>query len=134
MKMLRKWAESQGHSVVVNPSGEQKMSEVLDEFVEPFKDLFGSDTLEGHRKLLNLAVAAWNIALFPEDEQAQYIEELIEKGFKKLNAEDKKLTRSLIQSMIDRKNSHFPGIKRAILSFELTDTGDGFHLNVASTL
>ena len=44
-----------------------KMSDVLEEFVEPYLEF--AETEEAYRKLLSVAVVAWNVALFPEKGQ-----------------------------------------------------------------
>jgi hypothetical protein len=84
--------------------------------------------------MLTLAVAAWNVTLLPEDQQEEQIDSLIEKGMPGLSRDDKKAARSLIQSMIDWKQAQFADNKRFIMSFELTETQEGYHLAVASTL
>lgn len=57
----------QGRKVVFQPSGEVKMSEVLLEFVEPYKQF--AQTEEAYRKMLTLAVVAWNASFLPEVER-----------------------------------------------------------------
>ena len=42
--------------------------------------------------------------------------------------------RETVKVLIARKKAHFSEYKRTILDFELTDTGQGYHLSVASTL
>jgi hypothetical protein len=46
----------------------EKMSEVLEQFVEPYWEEL-PDTADDFRKILTIGVAAWNAALLPEDEQ-----------------------------------------------------------------
>ena len=108
------------------------MSDVLEEFVEPYDDV--ANTGDAYRKLLNLGMLAWNAALVPEDQRRAIIDEAIEGGFSKASASDRALARELIETLVRRKEEHFATNRRAILSFELTDTRDGFHLTVASTL
>jgi hypothetical protein len=50
--------------VVFEPGGEEKMSEVLTSFVEPYLEF--ADTREEFDKLIALAVGAWNATLLPE--------------------------------------------------------------------
>ena len=59
----------QGHEVVVEPSGVAKMSEVLEAFVAPYLPL--ADTEDATRKLLMLAVVAWNASFLTEKEQRE---------------------------------------------------------------
>src|SRR3954471_12797318 len=67
-----------GSKVVYEPAGREKMSEVLEEFIEPYSDL--ADTDEAFEKLLNLGVLAWNAALLPEDERQAIIDKTVETG------------------------------------------------------
>jgi hypothetical protein len=42
--------------------------------------------------------------------------------------------RSLVESLIIQKEQYFADLHRPILAFEVFDTGDGWHLNVASAV
>jgi hypothetical protein len=55
-----------GQKLVIAPSGRVKMSEVLEDFVEPYMDL--ADTEEAFHKLLTLAIMAWNASFLSEEE------------------------------------------------------------------
>jgi hypothetical protein len=41
---------------------------------------------------------------------------------------------AIVGEMIERKNRYFAGYTRHILDYELTDTGDDYHISVISTL
>lgn len=56
-----------GIKVVYEPAGHEKMSDVLDDFIEPYSDV--ADTEDAYRKLLMLGQMAWNTALLPDDER-----------------------------------------------------------------
>lgn len=47
---------------VISPDGEVKLSEVLREFVEPYRKF--TDTKEKYQTLLRLGVIAWNTSFF----------------------------------------------------------------------
>jgi hypothetical protein len=121
-----------GTNVVYEPAGREKMSEVLEDFIEPYKDM--ADTDDAFRKLLNLAVLAWNAALLREDQRRAMIDETLEVGLPGASEADRALAREFVEELVRRKEEHFAANRRAIYSFELTDTGDGYHLSVASTL
>ncbi len=110
------------------PNGAHKMSEVLTEFIEPYAA--GATTGERYRKLLAVAVVAWNASLFPPKERRQMLDSIIDEAMP-YGAEDMKL---VIQELIQRKERYFSEITRAILSYEVTMTKDGSHLSVAATL
>lgn len=52
--------------IVISSTGEAKMSEVLTDFIAPYRQEV--DTEEAYQRLLELAVTAWNTALLPESE------------------------------------------------------------------
>jgi hypothetical protein len=130
-KKLRKESLPFGE-LVVSPPGYAKMSEVLEDFIEPYQEL--AQTKEATLKLLTLATIAWNVALLPKPERQGMIDKMITDalvgGDKKLKAE----IQDLIKKLIARKNRYFSEYKRMILDFELKDVGSGYHLSVASTL
>ena len=118
--------------VIVESSGQVKMSEVLSDFVEPYLDL--ADTEEAYRKLLTLAVVAWNVSFLPEDEQQDMIDQVIGAGVPTGDDELKSGLKWFVNMLIARKRAYFPGYTRRIIDFELTDTGEAYHLAVASTI
>jgi hypothetical protein len=121
-----------GTRVVYEPAGREKMSDILDEFIEPYEELAANE--ESYRKLLNLGVLAWNAALMPEDQRRTAIDEMLREGLPRSSKEDRAQAKAFIETLIRRKEERFAANQRAIISFELTDTGDGYHLTVASTL
>jgi hypothetical protein len=131
-KQGRSPAVPPGSKVVYEPAGREKMSEVLEDFIEPYRDL--ADTEDAFRKLLNLGMLAWNAALLPEDKRRAMIDETLGAGFSRASSPDRAQARGFVEEMVRRKLEHFPDNRRSIISFELTDTGTGYHLAVASTL
>jgi hypothetical protein len=121
-----------GSKVVYEPAGREKMSDVLEDFIEPYRDM--ADTEDAFRKLLTLALLAWNAALLPEDRRRAMIDETLGAGFSRASGADRSQAREFVEVMVRRKEEHFAANQRAIISFELTDTGDDYHLSVASTL
>lgn len=69
MAIKRKLARGpfRDHKFVIEPPGQIKMSDVLLDFVAPYRHFV--NTIEAYRKLLLVAVIAWNAALLPECEQ-----------------------------------------------------------------
>ena len=116
--------------VVIDPPGLEKMSDVLEEFVEPW--MTSAATTDGYRRLLTLGMAAWNAALLPADKRAECIDDLAGNGG--IPAAGRPMFRAFIQEMIDRKQAFFSQNTRAIVSMKLMDTGDEPYLTVASTL
>jgi hypothetical protein len=112
-----------GYSNVFEPPGAPKMSEVVLEFLEPYKGLW--DTAESLRKLLSLATVAWNGCLMAPEERDSFLHKmrrLIPDGLQPLLAE-----------LMVRKVTHFHQHDRYILDFNLTESEAGLHLLMSST-
>jgi hypothetical protein len=116
--------------VVRNYKNAEKMSEVLLEFIEPYKHLGNNE--EQYRKLISMAVVGWNMALLPENERKNVINKFAKKM--KLGFWEKRDFRGVINDFVERKLKYFPDNKRYIIDFEITDLGDRDHLSVISTL
>jgi hypothetical protein len=117
--------------VVFGPGGDVKMSDVLFAFIEPYRPY--ADTDETFRKLIAVAVVAWNAALYPEDERQDRLEPILQAT---LPADEpaRQEFKAVVNELIARKQKHFSEYRRMILDYELTDTGSGYHLSVASLL
>ena len=116
---------------IVESRDDEKMSEILVEFVGPYLDMVDSD--ETYRMLLTLAIAAWNMSLLPEEEQKDMLKEILE-AMSGASKWQKVRLKSILKSLIARKKAFFSNCKRMILSFDLEDTGEGYRLMVLSTL
>jgi len=110
--------------------GPEKMSVVLEKFVEPYLEMATDE--RGFRNLLTLGVVAWNAALLPEERRMATLDDVFRKH--QMPDADQQIMRSLLQELIDRKNAYFSTNRRSIIHFVLTDTGDGYYLNVVSSL
>jgi hypothetical protein len=120
-----------GEKIVIEPRGEAKMSEVLTDSVEPYLEF--ADT-EAYRKLLTLAVMAWNASFLPEKEQQNMIDSVLDKGIPTGTQDLKAGLKEIVDMLIVRKKEFFSEYKRKIIDYELTDTGRDYHISVASTL
>ena len=115
--------------VIVSPPGVEKMSEVLEEFVEPYME--ECETSESMEKLLSLGMVAWDAALVTGSQR----EELLNSTLAELPAEAREDARSILLVLIHRKETYFADNKRFILSFELVPGADGEpRLNVLSSM
>jgi methionine synthase II (cobalamin-independent) len=121
------------YQVVVDPKGQVKMSEVLEDFVEPYQSEI-DDTLDAQTKLFSLAALAWNATFLPEKERQKMLDDAVAKLMKEASSKHKQEFRAIIEGMIERKMTYFAGYKRAIIDFELIDTGNGYYLTVAATM
>jgi hypothetical protein len=114
--------------VVLQPSREIKMSAVLLDFIAPYAEQW--ETEEELRKLLSLAVVAWNAALVSGSHRRAFIESVLEVVPPRVHQE----MRALLEEMIRRKEHHFASHQRMIVDFHVTMTREGPHVSVASTL
>jgi hypothetical protein len=121
-----------GSPFVVNPAGQERMSDVLDDFVAPYER--SAETKEEYEKLLTLGITAWNAALLPEAERSRMLEDVLGKGLPGLPKSLQEDLRAFINELIARKLTHFAANRRAIVDFTLQEAHDGYHLSVASTL
>lgn len=118
--------------LVQNPAGMEKMSEVLEAFVEPY--LGFTDNRADREKLFLIAVAAWNLALMPAKKRPAVIKELIAASVDKKDRLAQQDIREILNEMVARKLDLFPDNQRFIMEFQLQETKGKFHLSVASTL
>jgi hypothetical protein len=122
-------ARSLGFKTVWN-TATKKMSEVIIEFAGPLL----AHAQEYHEKmaLLSLAVMAWNLTLFPENEQPEFARLIIESVRKAAPWVSEEQVTELLQWYMERKKSDFADCRRLILEYEFIDAGHEFRFNVAS--
>jgi hypothetical protein len=111
-----------------NIPGQEKMSEVLLDFLSPY--LKDADTREAFEKLIVIGIVAWNSAILPDDRSRETLRGLT----KKLSLLDRIFFKRFIKELIERKRKYFPDNKRLIASYHITDLGNDWHVSVASTL
>ena len=107
--------------------GQEKMSDVLEEFLDPYIDDAEND--DAYRKLIQFGVIAWNAALLEGDAQREAVEKMIEIAPASLRRD----LRNILLEMIERKQRHFSDNLRTILDYQLTDMGGQWHLSIVST-
>ncbi len=107
-----------GGLVVVNPPGELKMSEVLEEFAEPF--LVETKTLKMVQNSYYFAALAWNIGCAAPDQWDQQIDESLAKLLSGELLADFDEIRILLRAMVERKASHFGEIRRFVVEVIVT--------------
>lgn len=135
-RLQQKVKESVGEEVsrnmVFNPTEVNKMSDVLEEFIDPYiQATNGKSELEN---LLKIAVLTWNIALMPPEERQDAIDSILSEMASETDRKVLEDLQTVITDLIDRKDRYFSSCRRSITSFDLQDQGDGYFLSVASTL
>ena len=119
-------------NIPIEPKGAIKMSEVLQQFVEPYLDTVHN--LKQCKALLSLAAIAWNAAVMPESEQKTILDTFLEQQLSSQDAETQQAITQIIDELIARKHQHFSDNKYFILDFQITETGQRYDISVASTL
>ena len=120
-----------GQEIVIQPESGEKMSEVLLAFIEPYQEL--APTREAYEKLITVAMVAWNTALLPKDQRQRMLDEAIKPILTSSGTKAAQDFKAIMNDLIERKERLFPNNRRFIVSYELSETKDNYHLSVAST-
>lgn len=113
------WFARSKPTVVVNPRGQVKMSDVLHTLVEP--EWHACKDEDAMNKLLTLGMVAWNAANLKGAKRTALLEDLAQT----IPVEIRQEFMEIVQPFIRRKEQLFPHITRPMLSFALTWTSDG---------
>jgi len=113
------------------PTPAMKISEAILILCEPLRNRYR----EHHhiQAIIFLTVMAWNISLFPEEEQVHVQGMLIDALPKQLNGEDVSVFLENIDKLIERKNKVYPHIREYILRHHLSFSGDTVTLIVETS-
>lgn len=118
--------------IAINPKDVAKMSDILNEFIDPYKGTaYGLEEVEC---LLSLAVVAWDIALLPKEDRQEAIESMLSEVASGMNRKSRAALQTLIHELIERKDCYFSDCQRYIANFDLQPQGDSYFLSVASSL
>ena len=107
-----------------------KISEAILTLAEPLRAHYR----EPHRMqaIIAVAVMAWNIALFPDEEHAHVQGMLLESLPPQLSGEDVGVLLSIIDSLIARKRLLYPQLREYILTHELSFVDNKVTLSVGT--
>jgi hypothetical protein len=122
-----------GGKVIRSLPGMPKISDQLQDFVEPWLEGLNSD--EGYRKLLTLGMVAWNAALKPPAERPEMLASFLDV----FGGEGTELANAFLQhvdNLIHHKETdpRFANDHRLMVNFELIETPSGKRLQVLSLL
>jgi hypothetical protein len=113
--------------VIATPPGEEKMSGVIIEFLDPYMDKWKD--LAQLRTLVAFGAIAWNAALLPEDDREQSLR--IAEAM--TPPEGRSLLRAVLSDLVRRKFTHFASDTRAIIDYQVTMTPTGPYVAIASS-
>ena len=107
-----------------------KISEAILTLAEPLRAHYR----EPHRMqvIISLAVMAWNIALFPDEEQSHVQGMLLERLPTQLSGEDVGVLLSTMDTLIARKRSLYPQVREYILTHQLSFVDNKVTLTVGT--
>jgi hypothetical protein len=137
LKKLQQKVQSEGGigasgKLVMNPKGLEKMSDVVEAFLEPY--MHDVHTRQDYEKLLMLATMAWNTSFLPEDKHQSALYRFVEESHPSHDLSFQKDIKDLLEAMIARKKEFFADNVRKIINFQLEDMHGSWHLSIASTL
>ena len=119
-------------NTVMAAPGQVKMSEVLMDFIEPYREYL--DTEEEYRSFFDLAITTWNLSLLSEEEWEAIIEETISMAYSEEEEEWAMELREIMYNLIFRKQLYFSEYNREIIDYEILDRGKGdLRISVMST-
>lgn len=118
--------------VIIDPEGHEKMSDVLDEFIEPY--LATVNNISDYKTLLMMGTIAWNASVVPEDKLEIVLKSMTNELLANSPVDTWEDTLSIINKLVARKKKHFASIKRYVVDYTVRDTGRDYHLSVVSSL
>ena len=125
---LEKQGLLKGRKLLYQPEGYEKMSEVVQDFIEPYMEY--ATTREAMGKLIALAILAWNASMLSDDKAKAMVKGVVDS--QPLSKSDREMMIRVVEELIERKKEHFAHYTRDILDYELTEAEDGFRLSVVS--
>jgi hypothetical protein len=109
-------------------SNQEKMSEVILDFVEPYRHVF--EERSGMEWLITFAVIAWNAALVSSKKRRAMLNDAVDG----LPDADKEMVSDLLEHMLRRKKQRFRRNRRMIYEYNVAESEEGLHVSIASTM
>ena len=109
-----------------SPDNNANISKIFESFIEPWLEM--TETEDDMRRLIKIAVIAWNLSLSSESEQQERTNQLLAHNIDQENAQIKADIEDFINRLIIRKNRDFPQCKQLITDFDLEDLGDTYQI------
>ena len=123
--------ELKDHQILINPPGEIKMSDEIEELVNPYSEDVTS--LNEYQNLIALACIAWNTANLPKRKQKKSVQDGL-RTLPDMSADLRQEMSTLLTDLIERKELLFPENHCMIVNFKVTETKKNFRIAIASTL
>jgi hypothetical protein len=107
----------------VSAVGPVKMSEVIDHVAQPLLDEFGHSA-EDIERIISMVIAAWNIALLPDDDKKKEINDVAGKAFGP-DPESLAFWHWMCDLVAERKQKFYPQLDRFILDVKFHPEENG---------
>lgn len=131
-KLMNEMKEAMGKDIRFKTNEGEKMSDVLTDFIKPFRDDY-NHSADQLKFLCQIAMVAWNETIDPRGRP----DDLIEALSAHLSVNDANAFRNdlslLLDDLMTRKKKHFAHNQRLMLGVEIVDLGDDFYIQVVST-
>jgi len=108
-----------------------KISEAILRLCEPLRKKYTD--IHRTQSVIAITIMAWNISLFPKEEQLNVHQILIGELSKKIRGKDFSILLDNINALIERKNREYPSIREYILKHTLSFSGETITLTVETT-
>ncbi len=122
----------QGREVVFQENASEKMSDVIEEFIEPYRQ--SATTLVEYQRLIGTAILAWNAALDQGTKRAALLRVMLKTIAPKVDRQTQEDFYAIVGEMIERKEKYFASNRRPIVNYRVTETPEGMHLSIASLI
>ena len=110
------------------PKQDLRLSERLVDLIAPYRA--GDLTRERYEALIGAAATAWNLSISPEPERL----EALKQALRDAKTSDVQAHSDLILELMRRKEALFPDDDRTIVHWEVSESGEQYHLSVMSAV
>ncbi len=122
-RIRRKRARRGGVLDGVSATNSVKMSEVIEHVAQPLLDDYGH-TVEDLKRIISMVIAAWNIALLPDDHKKKEINDIVGETFGP-DPESLAFWHWMRDMVAERKQKFYPQLDRFILDVEFRPEENG---------
>lgn len=119
-------------NLVSNHTEEDNMSEMLVAFIEPLMEGFKQKDEDIWKKLLNLAMIAWNSSLMKPNQREERLREALDEIFIDEDREMREWIFELMKLMLEIKKVNFAEYRQMVLDYHIKYEEDKFNLYVIS--
>ena len=125
-------SKSTGKAVVFLENLPEKMSEVIEDFIEPYRPAV--TTSVEYQNLIAVAVIAWNAALLPKSKRAALLRDLHKVVTPPGDRRALAALQALVGEMIKRKEQYFANNRRYIINYRVTEMPAGMYISIAASI